>query len=183
LTVDTLTTPAYAGEWEGSTMDVPAGVRSVLLAAGWHPDRRVVVSPSIPVDHPAAGILAALGGLTVVPDRTAGEECAPHHLAFRELWPDESITRVWNVLLGTDLIGVAEVDHGHGELYVAGDGRCFGQSCVHTAFYFVGGTFAEALERSLIGLRSRPMLRPNQQSVTLYGIRHTACSPELYRYA
>jgi hypothetical protein len=86
-------------------------------------------------------------------------------------------------LLGTRLVGIADMHHGHGELYVATDGRCFGRSCMHDAFYFEGASFAEAAEWAMLGRRSRPLLRPEQQSVTLYGIRFAADSPVVYRYA
>jgi hypothetical protein len=158
-------------------MEMPDSVRSRFMAAGWYPGRQVAVPPAVPTDHQAAAILAAFGGLTVMPDREAGEECAPDDLAFHELFPDESITKVWAGLLGTQLVGVAETHRGHGELYVAADGR----SCVHDAFYFVGTSFAEAAERAMLGRRSRPLLRPDQMSVTLYGTRFTADSPEVYR--
>jgi len=163
-------------------IELPESVKSRFIAAGWHPARRVTVPSSVPADHPAAAILAMFGGLTVTPAREAGEECATDDLAFQELEPDEPATGVWGVLLGTRLIGVAEMHRGHGELYVAGDGRCFGRSLVHDAFYFEGASFPEAMERSLLGRRSRPMLRPDQSSVTLYGIQYTADSPEIYRY-
>lgn len=163
-------------------VELPESVRLRFLEAGWYPGRRVEVSAAVPANHPAAAILAAFGGLTVVPDHEAGEECAPDDLAFRELESDESITEVWARLLGSRLVGVAEMHHGHGELYVAADGRCFGRSLMHDAFYFEGGSFAEAVERAMLGRRSRPLLRPNQASVTLYGIQFTADSPEVYRY-
>jgi SUKH-3 immunity protein len=163
-------------------VDVPQSVRPRFITAGWYPGRRVPVSETVPADHPAAAILAAFGGLTVTPDREAGEECASDDLAFRELSPDVSIIEVWAGLLGTRLVGVAEMHRGHGELYVATDGRCFGRSCVHDAFYFEGVSFAEAAERALFGRRSRPLLRPDQSSVTLYGDHFTADSTEVYRY-
>jgi hypothetical protein len=163
-------------------VEVPGSIRSRFVAAGWHPGRRVAVSSAVPAEHPAAAILAAFGGLTVTPDRDAGEECAPDDLTFRELRPDESITGVWAGLLGTQLIGVAQMHHGHGELYVAADGRCFGRSLMHDAFYFEGVSFAEAAERAMLGRRSRPLLRPDQASVTLYGVEFTADSPAVYRY-
>src|SRR5688572_16462452 len=98
--------------------DLPETVRSRFIAAGWYPGRRVAVSAAVPPDHPAAAILAAFGGLTVTPDRKTGEECAPDDLVFREFCPDQSITDVWGRLLGTQLLGVADVHRGHGELYV-----------------------------------------------------------------
>lgn len=163
-------------------IELPESVRPRFLKAGWFPARRVAVSAAVPNEHPAADILAAFGELTVTPERKAGEECATNDLAFQELFPDESITEVWGKLLGTRLVGIAEVHHGHGELYVAADGRCFGRSCIHDAFYFEGASFAEAAERAMFGRRARPLLRPDQSSVTLYGIEFTADSPELYRY-
>lgn len=156
-------------------------VRPLFVAAGWHPGRRVPVSSTVPLDHPAAEILAEFGGLTVEPAGES-EECGPGNIAFQELWPDESILREWADLLGTRLVGVAEIHHGHGELYAAADGRVFGRSCIHDAFWLEGGSFSEAVERSLLGRRSRPLLRPDQSSVTLYGVRFTADSPEVYRY-
>jgi hypothetical protein len=163
-------------------VEPPESVRPLFVAAGWRPGRQVAVSPSVPAEHPTAAILSALGGLKVAPDRKSGEECAPNDLAFRELWPDEFITRVWGKLLGTRLVGIADMHYGHGQLYIAADGRCFGRSLIHDAFYFEGASFAEAVERSLLGRRARPMLRPDQRSVMLYGLRYTHGSTELYRY-
>jgi hypothetical protein len=57
-------------------VEVPESVWLRFVAAGWHPGRHVAVSATVPADHPAAAILAALNGLTVTPDREAGEECA-----------------------------------------------------------------------------------------------------------
>jgi hypothetical protein len=162
-------------------VELPESVRPLFIAAGWYPGRRAPVSSAVPIFHPAAEILAEFGGLTVEP-RGEGEECGPNDIAFRELWPDESISQVWADLLGTRLVGVADLHHGHGELYAAADGRFFGRSCVHDAFWLEGGSFSEAVERSLLGRRSRPVLRPDQSSVTLYGVQFTADSPEVYRY-
>ena len=92
------------------------------------------------------------------------------------------MTEVWGGLLGLRLVGIADVHNAHAELYVAADGRCFESSCIHPAFYFRGASFAEAVEGMLLGQRARPMLRPGQESVTLYGERFTENSPELYRY-
>jgi SUKH-3 immunity protein len=162
-------------------VELPDSVRQSFVAAGWQPERQVAVPSSVPAEHPAAAIVAALGGLNVVPNRKSGEECAPNDLAFREVTLDDYIN-VWATLLGTLLVGIAEVHDGHGELYVATDGRCFGRSCIHDAFYFEGQTFADAVERSLLGRRVRPMLLPDQPSVSLYGIQYTPDSPKLYRY-
>jgi hypothetical protein len=162
-------------------VELPESVRPLFVAAGWHPGRRVPVSSAVPADHSAAMILAEFGGLTVG-SPGEGEECATDDIAFRELWPNESILRVWGGLLGTRLVGIADIHYRHGELYAADDGRYFGRSCIHDAFWLEGLSISEAVERSLLGRRSRPLLRPDQPWVTLYGIRFTADSPEVYPY-
>ena len=158
-------------------VELPESVRPRFVEAGWHPGRRSPVSPAAPIDHPAAKILAEFGGLTADPP----EEGGPYGITSRELWPDESISRVWAGLLSTRLIGIAALDDAHGELYAA-DGRIFGRSCMHDAFWLEGDSFFVAVERSLSGGRPRPLLRPDQSSVTLDGIRFTDDSPEVYRY-
>jgi hypothetical protein len=161
----------------------PESIRSLFIDAGWYPGRLVAVPSSVPSDHSAALVLAQFGGLKV--GRCGrGEECATSDLAFQLLWPEpyDSILDRWKELLGALLVGVAEVHHGHGELYVDAFGRYFGRSCIHDAFYFEGASFPEAMERLLLGHRSRPMLRPEQERVRLYGIDYTADSPEVYQY-
>ena len=162
-------------------IEVPTSVSSLFVEAGWHPGRRVSVDPSVPASHPAAPILAQFAGLTVG-DTGTGEECARSDLAFRQLCPDDPIVSTWEELLHTQLFGVADVHHAHGELYVDSSGRCFGRSCIHDAFYFEGASFAEAVERLLLGRRSRPMLRPGQETVRLYGEVFTANHPSVYQY-
>jgi hypothetical protein len=162
----------------------PDTVRQSFLDAGWYPGRTVPVPASVPRDHPAWDVLASFGGLTILEqDPDLDPEWPPiEEFVFRALHPCPAITEVWGGLLGTRLIGIADVHNAHGELYCAADGRCFGSSCMHPAFYFEGGSFAEAVEGMLLGRRARPMLRPDQEWVTLYGKRFTADSPELYRY-
>jgi hypothetical protein len=126
-------------------------------------------------------VLAKFGGLTV--GRCgAGAECATSDIHFGAVGPADPDIRIWNALLGTTLIGVAEVHHGHGELYVDSSGRYYGLSGVHDAFCFEGSTFSEAVEGLLLGRRARPMLRPDQGSVTLYGVDFTADHPGIFRY-
>jgi hypothetical protein len=126
-------------------------------------------------------VLSQFGGLAVGRCE-AGEQCATSDLRFHPVGPTDPDIRIWNALLGTTLIGVAEVHHGHGELYVDSSGRYYGLSNIHDAFYFEGSAFGEAVEGLLLGRRARPMLRPDQESVTLYGIEFTAEHPEIYRY-
>jgi hypothetical protein len=160
--------------------DLPASVRPLFEAAGWFPGRHTSASVTLSAHHPAASFLAEFGGLKVTPGEYEGEECAPNDMDIHEVTPDAFI-KVWSKLLRTDLIGVAEVHYRHGELFVAEDGRCFGRSNIHPAFYFEGSTIAEAVERQLLGRRAKPMLRPDQRLVTLYGVTYTEKSPELYR--
>ena len=163
-------------------VELPNSIRPLFVAAGWHPGRQVPVPASVR-DHPAVAILASFTGLSVLPERTSGQQCAASDLAFGWLDPEDIPPPAeWEVLLGSRLVGIAEVQRGHGSLFVAADGRCFGSSHVHDAFYFEGGTFAEAAEGLLLGRRARPMLRPDQASVMLYGVTYTQSSPEVYSY-
>jgi len=54
------------------------------------------------------------------------------------------ILSTWSELLGSKLIGVAEVHRGHGLLLIDEAERCFGASLIHDAFYFEGHSFGEA---------------------------------------
>ena len=165
-------------------IEPPQAVRQYFLDAGWHHGRAVAVPPSIPREHPAWDVLTAFGGLVILEREPEPDPEWPpvEELAFRVLHPCPAVTEIWGGLLGSRLVGVADVHNAHGELYLASDGRCFGSSCIHIAFYFYGASFAEAVEGMLLGRRARPMLQPGQAYITLYGERFTADSPELYRY-
>jgi hypothetical protein len=163
-------------------MEPPEAVRQSFLDAGWYPGRSVSVPDSVPRDHPAREVLAAFGGLVILerePD-PAGDPL--EELVFQALPPRQAVMEVWGLLLATRLVGVAEEHNAHGEFYLDAAGRCFGQSLMHDAFYFHGQSFAEAVEGMLFRRRSRPMLRPDQPQVKLYGVQFTADSPEVYRY-
>ena len=153
-----------------------------FIDAGWHPGRTVEVPTSIPTDHPARDVVAEFGGL-VIPEREP-EDGWPmiEELVFGALAPDRSITGVWGRLLHSRLIGIAGVHSDHAELYMDAAGRCFGRSLMHDAFYFHGESFGDAVEGIMLGRRARPMLRPGQGSVILYGEPFTAESREVYRY-
>ena len=85
-------------------------------------------------------------------------------------------------MLRTDLVGIAEVSNGHEALYVDRDGRCYGASLIHDGFGFEGASFNEAIERVLLGRRSRPMLRPDQEVVRWYGEEIRADDPRVYNW-
>jgi len=159
---------------------LPNSVRAAFAAAGWRAGRRVTVPPVVPHQHPAHAVLAEFGGLMV--GRTGhGEECPKHELLFGYVEPDSVILR-WADLLQSRLIGVAEIEDGHAELYVDASGRWFFASCIHDAFAFEGASFAEAVERELLGRRCKPMLRPDQSSVVMWGEVFTSDDPRVYTY-
>jgi len=166
-------------------IQLPSTVRQRFIEAGWEPERLATVSDAVPAGHPARDVFESFSGLTVVPDQE-GEECAPNDLWFCEWFRDnpttDSVARTWNALLDTQLFAIAEVHRGHSVMYIATDGRCFGSSSIHDAFYFEGGSFTEAVERSLLGRRARPLLRPDQDAVRLYGDEFRADSPGVYHY-
>jgi len=156
-------------------------VRSILSAAGWYPGRHVAVFETIPSTHPAAAILSELTGVKAVPHSREGVECATGILEFRKVdFNDDEHGRIWSSLLRTELIGVAEMDDGAAVLCVAADGRCFGMSNLHDAFFYEGDRIEEAVERLLLGYQARPLLRPDQACVRLYGNHFAAGDPGLY---
>jgi hypothetical protein len=160
-------------------MEIPSEVRQLFVAAGWRPARRVSVDGRVPEDHPAHDVLQELGGLHVG-QAGYGIECASSDLIFQfcDVAPD--IVSTWSELLGSKLIEVAEVHHRHGLLVMDEAGRCFGASLIHDAFYFEGRNFGEALKRLLLGRKSRPMLRPDQHQVDLYGETFARGHPAIF---
>ncbi|MEQ6433711.1 SUKH-3 domain-containing protein [Comamonas sp. w2-DMI] len=165
-----------------------------LHAAGWTPGREAAPAPEIQAllharpamaRHPAVAALRQLAGLTLG-KVGAGQECASSDIAFH--WSSNGLADahtdaellLWQDVLKTCLVQVAEVHHGHGLLLMAADGRCFGMSLVHDAFCFEGENLEQAMAHLLGGVHSRPMLRPGQQEVHLYGKRYTRHSPETY---
>ena len=163
---------------------MPDIVLKALKESGWYQGRKVALPADLvsdcSSDHPALAMLANFGGLYIgKADR--GLECATSDVLFGWLGHDfDDETAMWETLLSTKLVGVGEVHNAHGALFVALDGRCFELSLVHDAFAFVGSDIGEALRLFLNGLRSRPMLRPDQESVAWNGKEYSRRSPELY---
>src|SRR5262245_36694915 len=126
-------------------MEPPDAVRQSFLDAGWYPGRSVSAPDSVPRNHPASDVLAAFGGLVILEREAIRDPEWPpiEELVFRALHPCAAVTEVWGELLGSRLVGIAEVHNAHAELYLAADGRCFGSSLIHPAFYFHGESFAE----------------------------------------
>jgi hypothetical protein len=113
---------------------LPNSVRSAFAAAGWKAGRQVTVPAVVPHQHPAHAVLAEFGGL-VVGQNGPGEECTKSTLSFGYIEPHRAILR-WADLLQSRLIGVAEIEDGHAELYADTSGRWFFASCIHDAFAF-----------------------------------------------
>lgn len=161
-------------------IDLPPAVLPLFEAAG--PHRPPDSLPGIPTDHPAFAILSRFDGAHVG-ECGRGEECATSDIAFGADPDHQAMAEVlhWERLLGTRLIQVAEVHHGHGLLLVGGDGTCYGMSLVHDAFWFEGASFGEAVERLLLGRKGQPMLRPGQASVSMHGETFKPGHPGLHR--
>lgn len=166
-------------------MDFPHDIQWLFEQSGWYSGRRVRLTEDLtagyPNDHPALTVLAEFGGLTVGVTG-AGEQCATSDVAFEEIHDAMEDIATWSALLETTLIGIAEVHHRHGQLFMDTRGRCYELSLIHDAFSFVGENLEVALGSLLLGRRVRPILRPDQQSVVLYGNEYNAGSPELYKY-
>jgi hypothetical protein len=163
-------------------IEPPTTLRQYFVDAGWYPGRYVPVPAFVPRDHPAWAILAAFGELKFF-ERERDPDSEPMvQLAIGAMY--HSSPKTWSNLLGSELVGIADLDNAHGELFLAADGRCFGLSSVHDAFWFEGISFEVAVEEILLGRSNvgQPMLRPDQRYVDWCGKRFTAGSPELYRY-
>jgi hypothetical protein len=71
----------------------------------------------------------------------------------------------WEAALGTQMIGIAEQDGGHAELYLSERGQVIGCSIVHPACYLIGRTVREAFEAIGSGRRAQPMLLPDEDKL------------------
>jgi hypothetical protein len=163
---------------------VPEDLLKYFKHAGWKPQRSVALPKSItdqiPGGHPAGPILSEFSGITVGRNG-AGKECGTSDVAFQFVQLTDEAD-VWSDLLGTTLVGIATVGSNHADLFVDSLERYFCISSVHDATCFEGASFGESMRRLLLGIRCRPMLRPDQQSVTVYGEVFTADSPEVFDY-
>ncbi len=120
---------------------VPAVMRTAFQKSGWFEGRQVAVAPGVPKDHQAYAILAELSGLTICDP--GPNVCSVEFKAINEV--DPPVT-VWAKLLATSVVGIAEEDDGHSELYLTGRGQVIGSSQIHPACFLVGRTFQEAME-------------------------------------
>ncbi|PBB22552.1 hypothetical protein CK228_30860 [Mesorhizobium sp. WSM4312] len=150
-------------------MTLPPAVLPIFAAAGWFPGRKVPVSPTVPAGHPVAAILSEFDGLKVG-ETGSGIECARSDISF--WWsPDEGYEEIFEIeaLLQTKLACFAAAHNYHVSLYVDGGGRVFVVSPSMPGIGFMGSTFGEAMERTLLGLRASPLLLPSHDKVSWYG--------------
>lgn len=88
---------------------------------------------------------------------------------------------MWESLLGVELIGIGEFDGGYQLLFLASDGRCFSENIVDSdVFFYEAESLVQFQFMPFLGNKSRPMLRPDQESVMAYGNTMTRESPEVY---
>jgi hypothetical protein len=125
----------------------------------------------IPLDHPARAVLTRRQG------KRRGR------IDYQPLEPDDYSPNipVWESLLGIRLIGIGEFGDGYQLLFLGSDGRCFSEDIVdNDVFYYEAESLVQFQLMPLFGKKSRPMLRPDQESVVAYGIKMTRESPEVY---
>jgi hypothetical protein len=146
----------------------PPSLLTLFEQAGWLPGRQVPVSSRVPGNHPAHAILSSFAGLRV---GAAGEglECASSDIAFCDEDSETSAETRWGQYLGSQLICVGYQHNEHGVVFIDSLGRVFGESLIHEAFWFDGEGIWTGIENVLRGRRSRPLLSPGQDAVSLYG--------------
>ena len=163
--------------------EFPEEVRQWLAESEWTPEREVEVPDFVPRTHPAWETLQSFGGLKLMERDCEPDEEPIEEFVFGAFCSDDSVTaKKWSKLLKSALVKIARVHNDHAELYMDGTGRCFGNSLMHDAFYFHGESFVDLLQGHLARRRARPMLRPSQQSVSLYGETITRSDPRIYDY-
>ena len=163
----------------GTEITPPESVLKLFMDAGWHPGRTVTIPASIEATHPAFTILTSFGGLRVG-QCGAGLECATGDVNFHYL--QSSSPGIWTSLLNARLIGIAEVHDSYADLFASSDGRIFELSSIDNEFCLQGLDFRSAMESILLGKRARPMLRPDQTHVVLYGEKLTTSDPQVYHW-
>lgn len=162
-----------------STSAPPSSVCSLFKRAGWSPNRRVPVSARVPSNHPAHAILCSFAGLRVGASGP-GLECAASDIAFCDEDSENAVESRWGPYLGSRLICVGNQHNEHGELFIDSLGRVFGASLIHEAFWFEGEDVWAGVENVLLGRRSRPLIHPSQDAVTLYGERYVRGDPRIF---
>ncbi|VVP81483.1 SUKH-3 domain-containing protein [Pseudomonas fluorescens] len=133
-------------------IELPETLQPLFLAAGWPVTHIVPLPDFVPREHPAAALLEQLAGLTVGTCGT-GEDCATSDVAFgafEHLYGDEDFL-AWQQCLGSTLVNIAEIHHGHAALLMDEKGRCYAMSFIHDGFWLQGRTFVKAMEKLVFG--------------------------------
>lgn len=162
-------------------LDISPGVRHYFDLAGFTNAREVAVDSSVPLEHPAHALLARFGGLHIgVGGDSEMLSGIRNDIAFEATERYGEIDQ-WEHLLETRLVGIAATHHRHGFLYVSEDERFFNLSGIHDAMGFNGEGFGKAIENLLFS-ESMPMIRPDQKSVSWYGLEYFHGDSALYHY-
>ena len=157
-------------------LTIPPSVEPLFRAAGWFPARQVEVDPQVMVNPLAASVLAELGGLHVG-QTGAGVECARSDIefGFEDLgW--FGAFGAWRGMISESLMPIASLHHQH-EYLLVDDRLFYAINIIDHELVYLGGSFGEAVEKLLLGLRPRPIFRPGQDSQMFYGKRIRANDP------
>jgi hypothetical protein len=157
---------------------VPASLTSEFKGAGWYDGRRVAVHPDVSVEHPAHAVLAAFGGLRLPRLYGGYEVCEVHFIHVPE---KDDLPRLWEIALGTELVGFAEHHNAHGSLWMSARGHVFGNGDVAPLFWHIGSTFTTAIENLIKGEPGRPLLLAGQTTTIWYGREYTSADIEVLR--
>jgi hypothetical protein len=136
-------------------IELPESLRPLFLAAGWPTTSTEPLPVFVPPEHPAAALLEQLAGLRVG-TCGAGEECATSDVefgTFEHLHGSEEFLE-WQQRLGSTLVSIAEVQHGHGALLMDERGRCYVLSLIHDELWMQGRDFIQALETLIFGRKA-----------------------------
>lgn len=157
----------------------PPAICSLFEHAGWLLGRQVPVSSRVPSNHPAHKVLSSFSGLRVG-STDGGLECAAGDIQFRDEDSQIAVETRWSRYLSSQLIFVGYQHNEHGTLFIDSRGRVFGESLIHEAFWLDGEDVWTGIENVLLGRRSRPVLYPSQNSVSLYGELYTRGDPRIF---
>lgn len=156
-------------------------VKSLCLAANWPVADGERGEARDFCDHPAAHVLAELDGLSVGSMGVrSGQTSGQILFGYRSCDHDAPHISEWEGYLFTRLVNIAELDSGHAAMFMDEAGACYFNSNVHDAFAFMGDSLREALDGFLINRWVKAMLRPDQASVSLYGVTITARHSQAY---
>lgn len=163
-------------------INLDPAVRNWFIKSGWTENHSANVPANIPLSHPAHEILRVFGGIKLLEiDCPDGEEPIEEYV-FRPLSTTWREITNWSKRIRSKLIGIAEVHNDHGELYVDETGRCFSNSLIHDAFAFAGDSLSDTLQGTINHRKNRPLLRPWQPSVSMYGEWIMQGDPRVYDY-